>query len=294
MGVSLTGTRDLYLEQAAFWSSFHSRWIIAMADAIEASLGPGYYVEVEARTYLDEGDGGVLVDTPDAVVTMTSDRAPQKANLPGSVAVQANPQTVTVPLPEEITERYLEIRALETGAVITAIELLSPKSKRSGVGRTAYLKKRQQVLGSLTHLVSLLAIATAGVTPSLRGTLVEYPVTQSPQMRFLVQLLGFALMLLGVYFLGRNIIFTTNASPYFWRGLAADLSVLCLVLGVVWLLIMPIGARHLGWVFIIAGIVFVFGSSRAILNPTSLWQFFVAFAAMSSGYKMLATGRSPF
>ncbi len=113
-------------------------------------------------------------------------------------------------------------------------------------------------------------------------------------MRFLVQLIGFALMLLGVYFLGRNIVFTTNVYPYFWRGLSADLSVLCLVLGVVWLLIMPIGARHFGWVFLIAGIVFVFGSSRAILNPTSLWQFFVAFAAMASGYKMLATGRSPF
>jgi len=113
-------------------------------------------------------------------------------------------------------------------------------------------------------------------------------------MRFLVQLLGFALILLGVYFLGRNIIFTTNAYPYFWRGLSADLSIFCLVLGVLWLVIVPVGAKNLGWIFVIAGIVFVFGSSRAILNPTSLWQFFISFAAMTLGYRMLATGRSPF
>ncbi|MGB3612921.1 MAG: hypothetical protein WBA10_03940 [Elainellaceae cyanobacterium] len=113
-------------------------------------------------------------------------------------------------------------------------------------------------------------------------------------MRFLIQLIGFALVLLGVYFLGRNIIFTTNVNPYFWRGIAADLSILCLVLGIVWLVIVPIGAKNFGWIFVGAGIVFVFASSRAILNPTSLWQFFVSFGAMVSGYKMLATGRLPF
>lgn len=36
---------------AAFWSSFHSRLIVAIADAIEPQLGPQYYVEVETRIY---------------------------------------------------------------------------------------------------------------------------------------------------------------------------------------------------------------------------------------------------
>lgn len=110
-------------------------------------------------------------------------------------------------------------------------------------------------------------------------------------MRFIVQLLGFALVLLGIYFLGRNIFFTTNVSPYFWRGLAADLSILCLVVGVLWLIIVPLGAKSYGWIFVAAGIVFVFASSRAILAPTSLWQFFVSFGAIALGYKLLSTGR---
>jgi hypothetical protein len=40
--------------------------------------------------------------------------------------------------------------------VITAIEILSPKNKRSGEGRQAYERKRNQVLASMTtHLVEI-------------------------------------------------------------------------------------------------------------------------------------------
>lgn len=50
---------------------------------------------------------------------------------------------------------YLEIREMATGYVVTAIEILSPKNKRSGEGRKAYKRKRKQVLASLTHLVEI-------------------------------------------------------------------------------------------------------------------------------------------
>jgi hypothetical protein len=40
---------------------------------------------------------------------------------------------------------------------------------------------------------------------------------------------------------------------------------------------------------VITGILCVFLSSRAILNPTSLWQFFVALMAIGFGYKLLTT-----
>lgn len=57
-----------------------------------------------------------------------------------------------------MTERYLEIREVATGRVITAIELLSPKNKRpreGGEGRIAYARKRNKVLSSATHLVEI-------------------------------------------------------------------------------------------------------------------------------------------
>lgn len=106
-------------------------------------------------------------------------------------------------------------------------------------------------------------------------------------MKFFFQLIGIALMLLGVYLLGRNIMFTTVATPYFWRGIAADLSVLALTSGVVTLFMFPKTMKPIGFIFIAFGVVCVFYSSRAILNPTSLWQFFVSISSMVSGFKLL-------
>ena len=56
---------------------------------------------------------------------------------------------------EEISERYLEIREVQTGKVITAIEILSPKNKKAGEGREAYLRKRRRVLQTQTHFVEI-------------------------------------------------------------------------------------------------------------------------------------------
>lgn len=163
---------DPYLEQPAFWSSFHSRLIVAVADAIEAMLDPHYYVEVETRTYLSDGDGSLLVGIPDAIVASSQPNDPPVDNssaTESTVAVQLRPQRVTVPVPEEVNERYLEIRELETGAVITAIEVLSPKNKRAGKGRIAYEDKRNAVLGSLTHLVEL-DLLRSGEPMAMKGS----------------------------------------------------------------------------------------------------------------------------
>jgi len=59
---------DPYLEQPAFWSSFHSRLVVAIADALEAMLDPQYYVEVETRTYYSDDNNSVLIGIPDAIV----------------------------------------------------------------------------------------------------------------------------------------------------------------------------------------------------------------------------------
>lgn len=106
-------------------------------------------------------------------------------------------------------------------------------------------------------------------------------------MKFLFQLIGIGLMLLSVYLLGRNIIFTTNTSPYWWRGISADLSVFCLTGGVAGLFVLPKTMKVWGWVLIAFGIIFVFFSSRAVLNPTSLWQFFLSIVCMGGGFTLL-------
>jgi len=148
-----------YLEHPAFWSSFHTRLMVAIADVIAPQLGSQYYVEVESRTYQsDESEAELLIGIPDAVVFARQDDAsfagassPQNA----PTVTEPRPQKVTVPMPFEVQERYLEVREMNTDTVITVVELLSPTNKRMGEGRTAYEKKRRLVLGSDTHLVEI-------------------------------------------------------------------------------------------------------------------------------------------
>ncbi|KAM3090905.1 DUF4058 family protein [Phormidesmis sp. 146-12] len=93
---------------------------------------------------------------PDALVLSPTQTTPLTSPLklaPG--AVQTRPLQVRLPMPEEIRARYLEVREVGTDVVITVIELLSPKNKRSGTGRTLYEKKRQKVLRSLSNLVEI-------------------------------------------------------------------------------------------------------------------------------------------
>ena len=109
-------------------------------------------------------------------------------------------------------------------------------------------------------------------------------------MIFFSRLIGVVLILIGVYFLGNNIIFTTNVYPYWWRGIAADFSVLLLTGGIAGLFVLPRGGKFLGWILIILGIISVFLSSRAILSPTSLWHFFISVVSLIAGYQLFSTG----
>ena len=147
---------DPYLEQPIFWSEFHSRLIVAIADALAPSLLPKYYIGVETRTYLDS-DENLLIGIPDAVVLSSIGRRSSDQIKPKDtvVAVQCRPQQITLPMPVSVRERYLEVREAGTDAVITVIEVLSPKNKRKGKGRLSYEEKRQQILGSMSHLVEI-------------------------------------------------------------------------------------------------------------------------------------------
>lgn len=162
---------DPYLEQSAFWPSFHSRLIVAIADAIEPQLSSQYYVEVETRTYQsDDNSDSLLIGIPDAIIFANNSNATSQQQLTDDspVATQSRPERVTLPMPVAVNERYLEVREIMTSEVITVIELLSPKNKRAGDGRIAYEKKRRAILGSATHLIEL-DLLRAGKPMAIRG-----------------------------------------------------------------------------------------------------------------------------
>jgi hypothetical protein len=142
-----------YLELPVLWAEFHNRLIVAISDALTPQLLPNYYMAVETRSYLDADQPDLLVGIPDAVVLPSPGQLPVAQ--PQSTATQVRPQQIRLPMSIEVKERYLEVREVGTHAVITVIEVLSPKNKRSGEGRTAYEQKRLRILGSASHLVEI-------------------------------------------------------------------------------------------------------------------------------------------
>lgn len=143
---------DPYLEHPDLWPEVHSRLLVAIADYLGPQLRPKYRVAIEKRVYEDTA-GDLLIGRPDVAVLRVPTRQ-QDATAPHSIAV-VEPVIVELPMPEEIQERYLEIREAGTGAVVTTLELISPSNKRSGKGRQQYEEKRLKILSSQTHLVEV-------------------------------------------------------------------------------------------------------------------------------------------
>jgi hypothetical protein len=107
-------------------------------------------------------------------------------------------------------------------------------------------------------------------------------------------ILGLVLIIVSVYFLGQNIIFTTHLYGSWWQKTSATASVLALLAGISSLTFWRRELGNIGWFFIAIGIILVFLNGAVILQPTSLWTFVVSMLAFASGYRLLTSGRIRF
>lgn len=146
---------DPYLEQRGLWEEVHADLITGIRRFLTPLLRPRYRVAIERRTYLAllppaEQRAG----KPDVLVLPTSLQGTATATVTAPSAGE-NLLVGELPMPEEIIERYLEVRDVTTQEVITVIEVLSPINKNTTEGRRQYEQKRLKVLASLTHLVEI-------------------------------------------------------------------------------------------------------------------------------------------
>ncbi|NEO40142.1 MAG: DUF4058 family protein [Moorea sp. SIOASIH] len=151
-----------YLEKPEYWSQVHKWLIVLIAQSLNPQLRPKYRVAIEERVYNATGDDsmlgrvGILPARKDHVVVQSSQSNHQEPSALVTVAAPSvKPMKIALPMTEMVREWYLEVRKVETGKVITVIEILSPKNKRSAEGRSTYETKRQKILDSLTHLVEI-------------------------------------------------------------------------------------------------------------------------------------------
>ncbi|MBW4598588.1 MAG: DUF4058 family protein [Calothrix sp. FI2-JRJ7] len=142
-----------YLEAADLWSGLHGRLIVAIADILSPLLRPKYFVAVEERIYESAPNDRILVGIPDVSIQRQTTGTNTTNTTVATPTIQ--PTNVTLPIIEEVKERYLEVKQVETKEVVTTIEILSSKNKRLDEERISYETKRQRVLSSNTHLVEI-------------------------------------------------------------------------------------------------------------------------------------------
>ncbi len=144
-----------YLEHPSLWAGIHHRLITALANDLAPKLRPKYIVAIEERVYEVNVDTALLVGVPDVSVQSLLPLGQSTESNIAVVSPTTLPMDVLLPMPEILTEAYLEIRAVETEEVVTIIEVLSPKNKQVGIGRLQYETKRLKILGSATNFVEI-------------------------------------------------------------------------------------------------------------------------------------------
>ncbi len=145
---------DPYLEHPELWPALHHLLISEIARFLSPQLRPKYLVYLEVRMYETIDDDLSVIGIPDVSVIQ-----PQTAiETTSNAAVAASPKqpiTVTLPMPYQVREGYLEIRERGNEELITVIEILSPSNKRTGKGRQMYEEKREEILSTRTHLIEI-------------------------------------------------------------------------------------------------------------------------------------------
>jgi hypothetical protein len=147
---------DPYLEHPALWPDVHHDLASEIRVQLSSQLRPKYVARLTTRQEIDEPDEEELrVIVPDLVVTQkaTIELLPMPA-----VAVATTPTTAVVTNVRRLPfkQASIEIRDVQSGLIVTVIEILSPANKRpDSEGRESYLRKRNALLASTVHLLEI-------------------------------------------------------------------------------------------------------------------------------------------
>lgn len=147
---------DPYLEGPQ-WLSFHTQFSVEIARQLTPRLLPRYVARTPQRyvTAMPETAEGVVVSEssvyPDVSVVERDSSAVRRG---GATGMLAAPLEVTTVIPDVVPHVTVEIRDVESGLLVAAIEVLSPTNKQ-GDGREEYLRRRQRLLLSTAHLMEI-------------------------------------------------------------------------------------------------------------------------------------------
>ncbi|MFV9506854.1 MAG: DUF4058 family protein [Oscillochloridaceae bacterium umkhey_bin13] len=164
---------DPYLEAPSLWPDLHHDLITTIRDQIQSQLTPGYRAVITPYVVFESIEiAPVRRAVPD--VAIVEREYPGMARAGTNVATEA-PLTLPALMIVPVEYARVEIRTVRDQVLITAIELLSPANKRSGLdGADAYEQKRQELFSSTAHLLEL-DLLRAGQRPQVARPLPPAP-----------------------------------------------------------------------------------------------------------------------
>jgi hypothetical protein len=141
---------DPYLER--HWRDVHLALIAETRRHLNQTLPRDLVARCDERVYVETGDSAAREIAPD--VRIVERPVSTSASAASGAAATARPVLLSLES-EPVRERYIEIREVDGGKLVTAIEFISPTNKAPGEGRDAYMKKRAEFLDSDSNLVEV-------------------------------------------------------------------------------------------------------------------------------------------
>ncbi len=146
---------DPYLEHPNIWEDFHANLAGEIQAQLTPQLRPRYVAALTPKVAYDEvllGVGKRRLVKPDVSVFETESAAPA-----GTATAIAPAPLIGEALVEVPIKLYtIELREVESGRLVTAIEILSPVNKRpSHESFEAYRHKRRNLMRAGVHLLEI-------------------------------------------------------------------------------------------------------------------------------------------
>ncbi len=147
---------DPFLEDPRLWESFHNRYIGVLDEALSARVRPHFYVEEQSSVYIVEPGVHPRPPVKPDVYLVDAGRAASGSATIVTDRPITQPVVVTARFPEELRQRYLEVRDGRNHAVVAVLEILSPANKAAGTAsREAFQRKRRDLLAAPVHWLEI-------------------------------------------------------------------------------------------------------------------------------------------
>jgi hypothetical protein len=137
----------------ATWGDVHTALISYARDAITPQLPVGLHARMEQRVFVEMLDQPLRARYPDLHVVARARPFMPGQRTAGNGGVATAPLRVRV-MNDPLTQNFIQITDA-AGAVVTAIEFLSPSNKVAGKGREMYLNKQREFRQGGVNLVEI-------------------------------------------------------------------------------------------------------------------------------------------